>query len=161
MSTVVPDVLAFKETLSTFCSGVVVVTGLDGAEPVGMTCQSFTSLSLDPPLVSFAAARTSTSWPRIRRGGAFAVSILAADQAAVSASFAASGADKFARHPWHPGATGPPLIDGALAHVECALTVVHDAGDHQLVVGRVLALSTRKDATDPLLFFRSSYRYLR
>jgi 3-hydroxy-9,10-secoandrosta-1,3,5(10)-triene-9,17-dione monooxygenase reductase component len=151
----------FRRVLSHFCSGVVAVTAVAGGRPVGLTCQSFSSLSLDPPLVMFGAARASRSWPDVRRVGRFAVNILGADQEEISRTFARTGVDKFAGLTWRPGATGAPLIDGALAHVECELVAVHDGGDHEIAVGRVLALAERAEETHPLLFFRSEYRSLR
>jgi flavin reductase (DIM6/NTAB) family NADH-FMN oxidoreductase RutF len=132
-----------------------------------MTCQSFSSLSLDPPLVMVSPAKTSTTWPRIRATGRFAVNVLGAHQREVSGAFARSGTDKFAGQAWVPGATtGAPLLTGSIAHVECELDVVHDAGDHDIVVGRVVALDapgldapvTDGTATvEPLVYFRSGY----
>jgi 3-hydroxy-9,10-secoandrosta-1,3,5(10)-triene-9,17-dione monooxygenase reductase component len=150
----------FRSVLSHFCTGVVVVTGTDGSGPAGFTCQSFTALSLDPPLVLFTAGRQSTSWPRIRPTGRFAISILGAGQRALSTAFARSDADKFAGASWRPGTAGP-LLDGALAHIECAVQDVHEAGDHQIVIGHVLALHERPGDEGPLLYFRSGYRSLR
>ena len=151
----------FKRVMSHFCTGVVVVTGRDGAEPVGMTCQSFSSLSLEPPLVMFAAARTSTTWPRIRRGGRFAVNILSRHQHATSAAFATSGGDKFADRPWRQGTLGVPLLSDAIAHVECDIHAVYPAGDHDIVTGLVRDLDEQDGTGEPLLYFRRSYRSLR
>jgi 3-hydroxy-9,10-secoandrosta-1,3,5(10)-triene-9,17-dione monooxygenase reductase component len=139
----------------------VVVTAGVGGRPVGLTCQSFSSLSVDPPLVMFGAARASRSWPDVRRVGRFAVNVLGDDQAEVSRTFARTGVDKFDGLTWRPGWTGAPLLDGALAHIECELAAVHDGGDHEIAVGRVLALAERADEAHPLLFFRSEYRSLR
>lgn len=150
------DPQAFRRILGHFCTGVVIVTALDDGEPVGMTCQSFSSLSLDPPLVMFSPAHTSTTWPRIRRAGRFAVNILAAGQETVGRRFAVSGADKFASIPWRAGAAGAPLLAGALAHIECRLVSVLPGGDHDIVIGAPLAMD--EDPTlDPLLFFRSAF----
>ena len=151
----------FRRVLSHFCSGVVVVTAVAGGRPVGLTCQSFSSLSLDPPLVMFGAAKASRSWPDVRGVGRFAVNILGDDQAEVSRLFARTGRDKFGDLTWRPGVTGAPLIDGSLAHIECELAAVYDGGDHEIAVGRVLALEERADESHPLLFFRSEYRSLR
>jgi 3-hydroxy-9,10-secoandrosta-1,3,5(10)-triene-9,17-dione monooxygenase reductase component len=155
------DPAQFRRVLSHFCSGVVVVTAVAGGRPVGLTCQSFSSLSVDPPLVMFGAARASRSWPDVRRVGRFAVNVLGDDQAEVSRTFARTGVDKFTGLTWRPGLTGAPLLDGALAHIECELTAVHDGGDHEIAVGRVLTLAERADEAHPLLFFRSEYRSLR
>jgi 3-hydroxy-9,10-secoandrosta-1,3,5(10)-triene-9,17-dione monooxygenase reductase component len=150
------DPSAFRRTLGHFCTGVVVVTALDEGEPVGMTCQSFSSLSLDPPLVMFSPARTSTTWPRIRRAGQFAVNILSADQEAICRTFAISGGDKFSDVDWRAGATGAPLLDGSLAHIECRVESVVAGGDHDIVIGTPVAMSEQAHL-DPLLFFRSTF----
>ncbi|SHN15197.1 flavin reductase family protein [Cryptosporangium aurantiacum] len=154
------DPARFRQVLAHFCSGIVVVTALDGDQPIGLTCQSFSALSLDPPLVQFSPARSSTTWPRIRATGRFAINILAAHQRAVSQTFAVSGGDKFAGLRWHAGPHGQPLLDGALAHIECRLTDSYPGGDHEIVVGHVLDLVTSEESTDPLLYFRSQYRRL-
>ena len=156
------DSATFRRVLSHFASGVVVVTGATEAGPAGLTCQSFTSLSLDPPLVLLSTARTSTTWPRIEETGRFAVNVLAEDQHAISDAFAVRGGDKFAGRAWHAGALGNPLLDGALAHIECDVDAVHEGGDHLVVIGRVRALEADglTEGRAPLLFFRSRYRSL-
>lgn len=159
------DAAAFRRVLARFASGVVVVTGAADGGPAGLTCQSFSSLSLDPPLVLLSTARTSRTWPRIAATGRFAVNVLGADQQDVSGRFAVSGGDKFAGQAWHAGALGNPLIEGAIAHLECDLEAVHDGGDHEIVVGRVRALDAPGlgdgDAgVAPLLFWGSAYRRL-
>jgi flavin reductase (DIM6/NTAB) family NADH-FMN oxidoreductase RutF len=154
---------AFRQVLSRYCSGVTIVTGLADDHgrtvPAGLTCQSFFSLSLDPPLVAFAVARTSSTWPRIEPSGAFCVNVLGTDQQSLCRSFAVSGADKFAGQDWLPGpATGSPVLPGSLASVDCAVETVHPGGDHWLVVGRVLHLSAPEHDDDPLLFYRAAFR---
>ncbi|WP_295658839.1 flavin reductase family protein [uncultured Nocardioides sp.] len=147
----------FREVLGRFASGVTVVTGLDGDSPAGLTCQSFTSVSLEPPLVLFCVARTSRSWPSIRRSGAFCANVLADDQAPVSEVMASRSADKFAGLSWVPGAaTGSPRIAGATAYVECSIQAVHEAGDHVVVIGRVLDLVPGA-AEHGLTFHRGRY----
>lgn len=153
----------FRDVLGRFASGVTVVTGMAGDRPVGLTCQSFSSVSLEPPLVLFVPARTSRAWPLIERSGGFCVNVLAADQVRVSEVMASRGVDKFAGVPWLPSRrTGSPIIPGALAHIDCTLHAVHEAGDHWIVVGRVLDLVTPEEEPDrtaePLLFYRSGYR---
>ena len=155
------DGTTFRQVLARFATGVVVVTGSTPEGPAGLTCQSFSSLSLDPPLVMLSTARTSRTWPRIAATGAFAVNVLAADQADVSTRFAVSGGDKFAGQAWRAGAMGNPLLDGALAHVECDVEAVHEGGDHEIVVGRVRALEAPGLAdSSPLVYYRSAYRSL-
>jgi 3-hydroxy-9,10-secoandrosta-1,3,5(10)-triene-9,17-dione monooxygenase reductase component len=151
----------FRDVLGCFASGITVVTTMSAGEPVGMTCQSFSSVSLDPPLVLFIPARSSRAWPLIQRSGTFCVNILAADQEHVSAQMATKGADKFAGLSWHPaGVTGSPVLDGTLAHLDCTIHAVYEGGDHYVVVGRVQELATHGEGgeTEPLLYFRGRYR---
>ena len=149
------DTGRFREVLGHFATGVTIVTAMEGGEPVGFTCQAFTSLSLDPPLVALAPGKSSTSWPRIAAAGAFCVNILADDQEALSRDFAVSGGDKFTGVGWRPAANGAPVLDGALAWVECELELAHDAGDHELVVGRVLDMGVRRGR--PLIYYRGGF----
>jgi len=149
------DAAQFKDVLGHFASGVTVVTAMDG-DPVGFTCQAFAALSLDPPMVLLAPAKSSTSWPRIARAGAFCVNILASHQAALARVFSVSGADKFTGVEWHVGeATGAPLLGGVLAWAECRLEQIHDSGDHEVVTGRVLGLGVGDGS--PLLFYRGGF----
>ncbi|MFE6224954.1 MULTISPECIES: flavin reductase family protein [unclassified Streptomyces] len=150
------DPAVFRDVLGRFASGITVVAALDGGEPTGFACQSFASLSLDPPLVMLAVGRSSTSWPRIERAGRFCVNILAEDQRTTCAALGRSGPDKFAGVPWSLGEHGTVRIDGALAFVECALHEVYEAGDHHLVTAHVTALDTGEDRR-PLLYYRSRY----
>ncbi|MEE4489779.1 flavin reductase family protein [Streptomyces sp. BE230] len=155
----------FRRVLGHFASGVTIVTAHDPADPsgpAGFACQSFSSLSLDPPLVTFMVARTSTTWPRIARAGAFCVNILGADQGALCRGFAVSGADKFAGVAHSPApATGSPLLDSVPAWVDCRIQAVHTGGDHLIVVGRVEALGATADddgdGEGPLLFHRGAF----
>lgn len=149
-----PSVL--REVLGHFVSGIVVITAAGPHGPLGFTCQSFASLSLDPPLVSFAPARTSSTWPRIREAGAFCVNVLAADHQELSVGFARSGVDKFAGVPWRPGPGGVPILDGVSAWVGCSLWDEHDGGDHTIVVGRVHDLGADPERL-PLLYYRGRY----
>jgi len=152
----------FRDVLGRFGSGVTVVTAVSNDEPVGLTCQSFSSVSLDPPLVLFVPAKTSRAWPLIQRSGRFCVNLLAADQADLSNTMASRGTDKFAEVKWTPAPqTGSPMLDGAIAHIDCSIHAVHEAGDHFVVIGRVLDLVTDDDGDDdiaPLLFYRGKYR---
>jgi len=156
-STGVPDIdqARFREVLGHFATGVTVVTATEDGQPVGFTCQSFTSLSLDPAMVALAPAKSSTSWPRIARAGAFCVNVLSDRQEALCRSFAVPGGDKFAGVGWHVGPCGTPMLEGSLAWVECELEAIHDAGDHELVIGRVLGLGVGEGR--PLIFYRSGF----
>ncbi len=153
------DVAQFKEAMSRFITGVTIVSGIEDGEPVGFTCQSFVSLSIDPPYVAVSPARTSTSWPRIARAGSFCVNVLGEHQVDLCRGFAVSGGKKFEGVEWHPSpATGSPVIEGCLSWVDCAVELVHDAGDHELIMGRVLDLGTGDGS--PLVFFRSGFATL-
>ncbi len=153
----------FREVMGHFATGVTVVTGIDPSGPAGFTCQAFAPLSLDPPLVAVAPAKTSMSWPRIASVGVFCVNVLSEAQEELCRRFAVSGGDKFMGVRWRHTPKGAPLIEGALAWAECALVRVHDAGDHELVIGRVLGLGTGDGggggagAARPLLFYRGRF----
>ncbi len=145
---------SFRSVLSRFPSGVTVITTQDESGPAGFTCQAFFSLSLRPGLVAFAAASDSRTLRRIRRSGSFAVNVLSHDQESLAHGFASKAGEKFDGIPWHPGALCP-ILEGALAWVECTLERVHDGGDHALGIGRVVQMG----ATDgrPLVYFRGGY----
>jgi flavin reductase (DIM6/NTAB) family NADH-FMN oxidoreductase RutF len=145
----------FRATLGHFASGVVVITALPDGRPAGFTCQSFFSLSLDPPLVAFAPGKSSTSWPKVAEARTVCANVLADDQEALAWTFARSGADKFAGVGWSPAPTGTPRLHDALAWVDCTVETVHDAGDHYLVVARVVGLET--GVGRPLLFYRGGF----
>jgi len=150
------DAATFRTVLGHFCSGITVVTAVDVGVPVGLTCQSFASVSLDPPLVLFVPAKGSNSWPRIRHAGHFCANVLGDGQEPLGRRFAIKGVDKFAGVGWRPGLTGAPLLDGCLAFIECEFEAVHDAGDHDIAVGRVVDLGVAAEG-NPLLFYRGGY----
>ncbi|MEU0278175.1 flavin reductase family protein [Streptomyces sp. NPDC088147] len=143
-----------RRVLGTFASGVVAVTAIHDEKPVGMVCQSFSSLSLDPPLVLFCPGEASTSWPKIRAAGRFAINVLAADQRRLCEALA--GPRKFDGLDWRPGVNGAPLLPGALSWIEADLADELAGGDHSIAVGAVTALTAEGDGA-PLLFFRSSF----
>ena len=146
-----------RDVLGHFATGVVVVTSRARDDSLlGFTCQSFVSLSLEPPLVSFAPARTSSTWPRIRDVGTFCVNVLAADHSELSNRFARSGIDKFAGVDWCPAPSGAPVLEGVIAWVDCTLWTEHDGGDHTIAVGRVNDLGADPERL-PLLFYRGTY----
>ena len=150
------DQARFRSVLGHYATGVTVVTGIEGGAPIGLSVNSFTSVSLDPPLVALGVAKGSTSWPRIRATGRFTVNVLAEHQEDLSRVFATRGANKFAGVRWWPAPSGSPLIDGALAWVDCTLEAEYEAGDHVLVVGRVTDLDIADDGR-PLIFYRGGY----
>jgi 3-hydroxy-9,10-secoandrosta-1,3,5(10)-triene-9,17-dione monooxygenase reductase component len=145
----------FRTVLGHFASGVVVVTGRSKAGPAGFTCQSFFSLSLDPPLVAFAPGRASTSWPVIEATGACTVNVLAEGQEALARGFSRSGVDKFDGVGWSPGATGGVRLNDSLAWLDCRIESVLEGGDHQIVIASVVELALGHG--DPLLFYRGGF----
>ncbi|WP_104524182.1 flavin reductase family protein [Blastococcus atacamensis] len=153
------DPRLMRDVLGHFASGVTVLTAQTPDGPIGFTCQSFSSLSLDPPLVAFAPARTSRTWPRLRDIGRFCVNVLAEEQDDVSQNFARSGADKFAGVPWTPSPHGSPVLDGVIAWIDGELWAEYDGGDHTIVVARVLDLGASAERR-PLLFHRGAYGLL-
>ena len=150
---------AFRAVLGRFCSGIVIVTSCIDGEPVGLTAQSFAAVSLAPPMVLFCPAKTSTSWPKIRSAGRFCVNVLSDEQREVAATFAVSGADKFAAIQWEWSTDGLPMIDSSLAYIECSLDQIHDAGDHEIAIGLVTKLLPGHPVR-PLLYYQSNYHQL-
>jgi 3-hydroxy-9,10-secoandrosta-1,3,5(10)-triene-9,17-dione monooxygenase reductase component len=150
----------FRSVLGHFPSGIVAITGRDAdGAPAGMTVSSFTSVSLDPPLVAFLPGKSSATFPLVARRGTFCANVLAAGQEDLCRALAVSGGDKFAGVSWRPGPHGDPVLDGVVAWIACTIDVVHDAGDHHIVIGHVDDLAADTTA-DPLLFFRSRYHHL-
>jgi 3-hydroxy-9,10-secoandrosta-1,3,5(10)-triene-9,17-dione monooxygenase reductase component len=149
----------FRRVLSHFASGVVVVTGVTAGQPTGLTCQSFTALSLDPPMVLFCPSKSSMSWPLLATAPYLCINILSRGQHRLSDTFARSGADKFAGVTWTPTPCGAPALDDAIAHIEARVAGCYDGGDHLIVTCLVESLSAAADA-DPLLYYRSAYHAL-
>jgi 3-hydroxy-9,10-secoandrosta-1,3,5(10)-triene-9,17-dione monooxygenase reductase component len=163
MNTAAGDVepSAFRHVLGHFPTGVTVVTAMTDDGPVGLSVGSFTSVSLDPPLVGFLPAVTSTSWPLIRAAGRFCVNVLAAHQEEYAHTFAGVRSDRFTGSGWTAAPhSGAPVLDGVLAWIDCDVEGVSEAGDHHFVLGCVRALGYAED-TEPLVFFRGAYRALR
>ena len=150
-----PDSASFRAVLGHFATGITVITAMDGDEPVGLAANSFSSVSLDPPLVLFCPSKTSSTWPRIQRAGHFTVNVLDEHQEHVSQLFATPGADRFGQIGWRIGSQGP-ILEHVHAYLDCTIEAEHDAGDHLIVVGRVQALGLTADA-GPLLFYRGRY----
>jgi flavin reductase (DIM6/NTAB) family NADH-FMN oxidoreductase RutF len=151
-----PDIATFRTVLGHFATGVTLITAMDGDEPVGMACNSFTSVSLDPPLVLFCAAKASSTWPKIQPAKCFAANILGEDDEELCRLFATKGADRFKHLDYSKYRTGAPVIHDALAFADCETVAEHDAGDHVIVVGRVLELGYASEGK-PLLFYRGGY----
>ena len=154
------DPRTLRDALGCFATGVTVVTCLDSAgKPVGLTANSFTSVSLDPPLLLVCIAKDAASADAMVGASHFAVNVLQTEQRPASIRFATRHEDRFGPNDWLPGEYGAPVLDQSLGVFECAVHAVHDAGDHHLLIGRVV--KARFDgALDPLLYFRGSYRRL-
>ncbi|MEW2624093.1 flavin reductase [Streptomyces sp. NPDC048106] len=147
----------FRDTLGHYPTGVVVITAVDDSgEPAGMVVGSFTSVSVDPPLVAFLPQRDSRTFERLRTAAHFCVNVLAADQEDLCRRFARRGPDKFAGVAWKAAPSGAPILDGAVAWIDCSYQSVDDAGDHFMVIGRVEAMDVVRPAL-PLLFFQGGY----
>lgn len=154
------DHRALRDALGTFATGVTVVTALDAdGRAVGLTVNSFNTVSLDPPLILWSLSLASPNLEAFRRASHFTVNVLAADQQAVSERFAQRGADKFADLDWRSGLGGAPLLPGCCATLECRNDAQHAGGDHLIFIGRVERFARREAA--PLLFHGGRYRALR
>lgn len=156
-----PSADEFRRVMGHFATGVTVVTTFEDERPLGITVNALSSVSLEPPLVMVALARTRRIVPALRAAGRFAVCILSEDQQALSECFA--GADvvpdreAFCGALWHPGSLGLPLLDGAVATLECLTSDVVPAGDHDLFIGRVESFANEEDHEMPLVYYRRRY----
>lgn len=147
---------AFRRVLSNFAAGVTIVTTVDGErQPHGLTATSFTSVSLEPPLVLVCIDKQAETYPHFAPAGVFAVNFLAADQREVSQHFAKHGGDKFRDLAWRPGVLGTPILEGSIGHVECRIRQGYEGGDHTIYVGEIEAAEAYDGA--PLLHFRHAY----
>lgn len=146
----------YRQVLGHFPTGVVVVAAIDDHGPVGLSVNSFTAVSLEPPLVAFCAERRSGSWAVIRRVRTFCANVLAEDQETLSRVFAMRGSDKFEGIGWSPAPSGSPLLDGVLAWIDCEVETVHDGGDHEICVAKVRSLGV-EHRDGPLVFYRGGY----
>ena len=150
----------FRNVLGHFASGVTIVTACDAEQrPTGLTASAFCSVSLDPPLVLICVDHKSQSFPHIRESGRFGINILPQAHEPLSRRFASSRLDKFDGVPFTLGALGVPLIDQALAHLECRTVSAHVEGDHTIFVGRVESVGVSEG--EPLLYYRGRYHQLR
>jgi 3-hydroxy-9,10-secoandrosta-1,3,5(10)-triene-9,17-dione monooxygenase reductase component len=150
------DSAKYRQVLGHFPTGVTVITAIVDGTPAGMAVGSFASLSLEPPQVLFCAGHSSTTWPKIKGAGSFCVNILAEDQEDVCRVFASKAEDKFAEIGWKRSGTGSPLLDGAMAYIDCDIETIVASGDHDVVVGAVRDLDVLHEG-GPLLFFRGGY----
>ncbi len=148
----------FRKVLGRFPTGVTIVTAMDADRPTGLAVGSFTSVSLDPPLVAFLPTKTSSSFSAIEQTMAFCVNVVAEDQKAMTATFASKAEDKFAGVDWEPApVTGSPRLAGCLAWMDCKVHAIHEGGDHWIVVGSVQEMDAVERDVGPLLFFTGAY----
>jgi len=151
------DPTLFRETLGHYPTGVAVVTAVaEDGNPAGMVVGTFSSVSLDPPLIAFFPATSSGSFAHVRTAPAFCINVLASDQEALCRRLAAGGAGKFDGVRWRPGPLGSPILEGAVSWIECTFEDIREAGDHYIVLGRVHELAVER-STLPLLFFQGGY----
>ena len=150
------DLRELRKALGSFVTGVTVVTTLEpNGEPRGFTANSFTSVSLDPPLILVCLGRSAASYPVFAATGSFAVNILSDQQRAVSGIFASKNSDKFADVPWRPGRSGNPLLEGGAAWLDCKVHDRIEAGDHIVLIGWVVAFG--HSARPPLGYYAGNY----
>ena len=152
------DVAHFKEVLGHYATGLVIVTADTEQGPAGFTCQTFGSLSLEPPMIVFAAHVEGNSWGKVRHGAAVGINILNAEQESLARQFATSGVDKFEGTSWEKGPCGAPLLEAALGHIEGRIAEVSRHGDHELVVLEVSYVHVRSG--HPLIYFRGGFSEL-
>jgi 3-hydroxy-9,10-secoandrosta-1,3,5(10)-triene-9,17-dione monooxygenase reductase component len=146
----------YRRVLGRLPTGVTIVTAFTAAgAPTGLSANSVTSVSLDPPMILVCPAKTSTTWPTIRERGTFCVNVMASHHAELCRRFARKGVDRFAGIGWHARPAGPGL-DEAIAWLECDMADEHDAGDHTVVLGAVRRIESASDGA-PLVFYRGHY----
>jgi flavin reductase (DIM6/NTAB) family NADH-FMN oxidoreductase RutF len=148
-----------RRVMGHFATGVTVVTTHGGqGRYFGLTANAFSSLSLIPPLVLVCVDKKAESYPSFEKSRVYTVNILSSEQEDLSRRFAVSGGDKFEGVAYRIGANGAPILQGALAHIECKIVGAHDGGDHTIYVGEVVEAETSEGK--PLLFYRGGYRSL-
>lgn len=154
------DPASFRNVMGRYPTGVAVVTSAHDDEKIGFVVGSFTSISLDPPLVGFFPGKSSSSWPRIEKSGRFCVNVLGADQSDLCRKFASKLDDKFSGFSVPQSPAGLPILEGAVAWIECRIEKVCELGDHYLVVGAVEAMGTSGGSGSPLIFAQGNYHGL-
>lgn len=152
------DSREFRDTVGCFATGVTIVTTVDAeGDPVGLTANSFSSLSLDPPMVLFCLDRNVVSFEAFHSNRHFAVNILSAAQEEMSRRFAKSGPEKWSGVEFETHETGCPILGGCIANLECDIDSVYEGGDHVIIIGRVVSIARADGADNPLTFFRGRY----
>jgi flavin reductase (DIM6/NTAB) family NADH-FMN oxidoreductase RutF len=152
------DPAIYRKVLGNYPTGVCAITAVaDDGVHAAMVVGTFTSVSLDPPLVGFFPDKRSQSWPQVARAGRFCVNILGADQQALCRQLAMSGQDKYADVDFTLSPNKSPILKDAIAWIDCDIAQVMEAGDHYLVLGRVIDMAVERESDDPMLFFRGCY----
>lgn len=147
----------YRHVLGHFGTGVAIVTSTHHGEPIGFSCQAFSAISLEPPLVMLSPSKSSTTWPKIAEAGVLCINVLAAGQEELCRQFGRSHDEKFRDVEWAPGrATGTPVLAGVVSWLECRIIDIHEAGDHWIAVGEPLAM-VAEDGVEPLMFYRGRF----
>lgn len=156
MTNSIPDSRDLRRILGHYPTGVCAITALHEDQPVGMIVGSFTSVSLDPPLVGFLPDRKSTSWPKIEAAGRFCVNVLSSQQGSVCKALSSKAENKFDNVSYRLSDNGLPIFEGIIAWIECQLYAIHDAGDHYFAIGEICELDIEHTAS-PMIFFQGGY----
>jgi flavin reductase (DIM6/NTAB) family NADH-FMN oxidoreductase RutF len=151
----------FRDTVGCFATGITIITTIEAdGTPVGLTANSFTSLSLDPPMVLFCLDYKVASFDAFKPGGNFAVNILASEQQDLSNRFAKSGPDKWDGVKFDTWDSGCPILPGCLASMECKVSSINEGGDHVIVIGEVVRMERAQGDVMPLMYFKGGYANL-
>ncbi len=153
------DTRRFRDVMGTFTTGVTIITTLENKIPHGITANSFTSVSLSPPLVMFCLGKSSTNFDAFMNSDCFAVNILTAKQDALSTHFATFEGDRFDGLNWSTWETGAPILQNVISAIDCRREATHDAGDHVIMVGLVVRAEVQNQSS-PLLYFKGGYETL-
>jgi flavin reductase (DIM6/NTAB) family NADH-FMN oxidoreductase RutF len=153
------DTRKFRDVMGTFTTGVTIITTMDNKTPHGITANSFTSVSLSPPMVMFCLGKSSANFEAFMASDSFAVNILSSQQDALSTRFATFEGDRFDGLNWSAWDTGAPILENVIAAIDCRLEATHDAGDHVIILGLVVRAEVQNNAP-PLLYFKGGYERL-
>jgi flavin reductase (DIM6/NTAB) family NADH-FMN oxidoreductase RutF len=153
------DTRKFRDVMGTFTTGVTIITAMDNKTPHGITANSFTSVSLSPPMVMFCLGKSSANFEAFMASDCFAVNILSSQQDALSTRFATFEGDRFDGLNWSAWDTGAPILENVIAAIDCRLEATHDAGDHVIILGLVVGAEVQNNAP-PLLYFKGGYERL-
>ncbi|WP_297452906.1 flavin reductase family protein [uncultured Corynebacterium sp.] len=150
------DEMSIRGAMSEFTTGVTIIATEDDGERYGFACQSFSSLSLTPPMVLFTVMKTSRSWPHVKNSGRFSVNVLAEDQEDISAAFGRRNGEKFKMGTWTRSELGNPLLHGCSVWIDCTVVDVYEGGDHWIVTADIVSIGKREEI-NPLIYHRGSY----